>query len=147
MQLSRYKLRAEKSFTFFEFISEGPGGKIKKLVKFSETNLKGFYNLAFGDEDQQTGEINDMVISNNADSEKVLATVVASVYFFTTIYPESWVYATGSTKSRTRSYRMGIAKHLADIKKDYEMFGLSNSRCENFEPGTDYEAFLVKRKK
>jgi hypothetical protein len=62
------------------------------------------YNLAFGDKDHSTGEIDDKVISNNGDSEKVLATVVATVYAFTDKYPETWIYATGSTKARTRLY-------------------------------------------
>ena len=67
MQLPKYNVRSEKSYMVFEFISEGPKGRIPKLVKFSETNLKGLYNLAFGDIDQLTGEINDMTISNNGD--------------------------------------------------------------------------------
>ena len=47
MKLPKYQLRAEKSMLVFEFISEGPKGQILKLVKFSETNLKGFFNLSF----------------------------------------------------------------------------------------------------
>lgn len=43
----------------FEFTSEGSNGHITKLVKYSETNLKDLYNLAFGDKDDETGEIND----------------------------------------------------------------------------------------
>ena len=78
MKLPKYQLKAEKSLLVFEFISEGPKGQIPKLVKFTETNLKGLFNLAFGDKDQHTGEINDTVISNNDDSEKILATVVAT---------------------------------------------------------------------
>ncbi len=99
----------------FEFVSEGPKGEISKLVQFGETNLKDFYNLAFGDKDPATGEINDSVVSNNNDSDKVLATVVATVYAFTNKHPEAWVYATGSTRSRTRLYRMGLTKYLAEI--------------------------------
>jgi hypothetical protein len=70
-------------------VSEGPKGKIAKLVQFGETNFKGLYNLAFGDKDLITGEINDSVISNNNDSEKVLATVVATVYAFTDKYSDA----------------------------------------------------------
>ena len=110
MKLLHYELKAEKSLMVFEFISEGPKGQIPKLIKFSETTLKGFFNLAFGDKDLETGEINDNVISNNGDSEQVLATIVSSVYAFTELYTDYWVYATGSTKSRTRLYRMGISK-------------------------------------
>ena len=42
MNLERYILKAEESLMVFEFISEGPNGRIPKLVKFSETNLKDF---------------------------------------------------------------------------------------------------------
>jgi hypothetical protein len=49
---------------------------VNKIIKFSETALKGYYNLAFGDKDDETGEINDRIVSNNGDSEQVLATVV-----------------------------------------------------------------------
>lgn len=147
MKLPRYQLRAEKSFMVFEFISEGPKGQIPKLVKFSETNLKGLFNLAFGDKDEHTGEINDKTISNNSDSEKVLATVVATLYAFTDKHPENYVLATGSTKSRTRLYRMGITKYFEEIQKDYFIFGLRNEEWENFEIGIEYEAFLAKRKK
>ena len=92
----------------FGFVREGLKGGIPKLVQFGETNLKDFYNLAFGDEDLAAGEINDSIVSNNNDSNKVLATVVTTVYAFTDKYPEAWVYATGSTRSRTRLYRMGL---------------------------------------
>jgi hypothetical protein len=60
MKLERYELKAEESLMVFEFVSEGPKGKIRKLVQFGETNLKGLYNLAFGDLDTATGEINDL---------------------------------------------------------------------------------------
>ena len=146
MKLPRYQLKAEKSLMVFEFISEGPKGQIPKLIKFSETNLKGLYNLAFGDRDQHTGEINDIVISNNNDSEKVLATVVATLYAFTDKRKEAFVLATGSTKSRTRLYRMGITKYFDEIKKDFLIYGLRNEEWENFEKEIEYEAVLAKRK-
>lgn len=43
MKLDRYELKAEKSLMVYEFISEGPKGKIAKLVQFGETNFKEFY--------------------------------------------------------------------------------------------------------
>lgn len=49
MQLERYELQAERSLMIFEFTSEGPKGRIRKLVQFGETDLKDLYNLAFGD--------------------------------------------------------------------------------------------------
>ena len=106
MRLPKYRLKAERSLMVFEFTSQGPKGQIPKLVKYSETNLKDMYNLAFGDKDIKTGQINDTIISNNGDSDMVLSTVVSTVYAFTDKYPDAWVFATGSTKVRTRLYRM-----------------------------------------
>jgi hypothetical protein len=146
MKLEQYHLKAEDSLLVFEFTSVGPKGHIPKLIKFSNTNLKDLYNLAFGDKDLNTGEINDLAISNNGDSEKILSTVVGAVYAFTNEFPNSYVYATGSNKARTRLYRMGITKYLNEILKDYEIFGLRNYEWEHFEKGIEYEAFLAKRK-
>lgn len=146
MKLNRYELKAEKSLTVFEFTSEGPKGKIAKLVQYGETNLKGFYNLALGDKDLTTGEIDDSVVSNNNDSDKILATVVATVYAFTDNRPEAWVYATGSTKSRTRLYRMGLTKYLEEIQEDFELYGQKEGEWQPFEKGVEYEAFLAQRK-
>jgi hypothetical protein len=147
MRLERYELKAERSFMVFEFVSEGPKGQISKLVQYGETNLKGLYNLAFGDKDLATGEINDTIVSNNNDSIKILATVVATVYAFTDKYPDTWVYATGSSKSRTRLYRMGLTKYLTEIEQDFDLYGETMGEWESFEKGVEYEAFLVQRKK
>jgi hypothetical protein len=76
----------------------------------------------------------------------ILATVVSTVYAFTDKYPDSWVFATGSTKARTRLYRMGITKYITEIKKDFQVFGLRDDEWEKFEKEVEYEAFLVKRK-
>jgi hypothetical protein len=147
MNLPKYPLASSDKMMTFEFISEGPKGLIHKLVRFQPTNLKGVYNLAFGDKDLATGEIDDTVISNNDDSEKVLATVVATVYAFTDKYPDTWIYATGSTKSRTRLYRMGIARFLSEVYEDFEVLGERNNDWETFQKDVEYESFLVRKKK
>ncbi len=146
MKLPRYELIAEKSLMVFQFTSEGTKGQIPKLIKFSETALKDFYNLAFGDKDLKTGDIDDNVVSNNGDSEQVLATVVAAVYAFTDRKRHAWVYATGSSKARTRLYRMGITKYIDEIKKDFLIYGQLEGEWEKFNKEVDYTAFVVRRK-
>ena len=146
MKLPRYELKAEKSLMVFEFVSEGPKGEIPKLIKYSETNLKDLYNLAFGDKNLKTGEIDDTIVSNNGYSEKVLATVVSTVYAFCDKHPESWIFATGSTKSRTRLYRMGITKYIDEVGKDFDVYGLRDNEWEEFVKEIEYDAFLVKHK-
>ncbi len=147
MKLPRYELTAERSMAVFEFTSEGPKGSIVKLIKYSETNLKDMYNLAFGDKNIKTGNIDDHVVSNNGDSEKVLATVVASIYAFANEYPNAWVYATGSTKARTRLYRMGVAKYIDEVSEDFKIYGLKENEWEAFEKDVAYDAFLAKYKR
>lgn len=145
MNLSRYQLSSNDSLSTFEFVSEGPTGRIIKIIQFSPTNLKDVYNLAFGNKDH-TGQIDDISISNNGDSEKVLATVVMAIYAFTDKYPETWIYATGSTSSRTRLYRMGVSKYYAEAKNDFEIYGELKGGWEIFKLGKDYAGFLIKRK-
>ena len=94
----------------------------------------------------ETGDIDDAVVSNNGDSEQVLATVVSAVYSFTEKENEAWVYATGSTKSRTRLYRIGITKYFDDVKQDFIVYGLRAGEWEEFAKEIDYTAFLVRRK-
>ncbi|MGB4848959.1 MAG: hypothetical protein WBP41_13635 [Saprospiraceae bacterium] len=147
MKLARYQLTSSENLMTYEFVSDGPKGRIPKLVQYSPTNLKDVYNLAFGDRDLHTGQINDEIISNNGDSEKVLATVVATIYAFTDKHPDAWIYATGSTKSRTRLYRMGVSKNLADAKADFEIYGELKDDWVSFKNGIEYDGFLVKRKK
>lgn len=147
MKLPKYPLASGDDLMTFEFISEGPNGRIPKLVQFTPTNLKGLYILAFGDKDNLTGQIDDLVISNNGDSEKMLATVIATVYAFTDKYPGTWIYATGSTEARTRLYRMGISKYLSEVKNDFEILGETNDDWESFRKNTDYDGFFVRRRK
>ena len=142
----RYELKSDASLSVFEFVSVGNKGEIPKIVQYSETNLKGFYNLGFGDKDVVTGEIDDKIISDNGDSQKILATVIATIYAFTNKYPESWIYATGSTKSRTRLYRIGLTTNFDEIVKDFDLYGLKESEWQEFAKGVEYQAFLAKRK-
>ena len=147
MNQPKYQLKADDILSTYEFLSEDPKGKIEKLIQVTPTNYYDVFNLAFGDKDSKTGQIDDKVISNNGDSELVLATVVSAIYAFTEKHPDSWIYATGSTKSRARLYRMGITKYLKEVKSDFEIFGEINKTWEHFEKEVDYESFLVKRKK
>lgn len=146
MKLPKYEYLTEGEAKLFKFSSDGPKGKIKKLVVYSQMLEEDIYNIAFGDYDEETDSINDTVITNNSDSQKVLATVVSTLYVFTNKYPNFWVYATGSNPARTRLYRMGITSNLEEILADFKVFGLSDEIWHEFKKGKEFEAFLVKRK-
>ncbi len=146
MRLPKYHLKAESKFTRFEFISEGDKGAIRKLIEFQATSGPEFYNLAFGDKDQLTGDINDLAVTSNGDTEKVLSTVVAALYVFFDNYPTAYVYATGSTKARTRLYRIGINKFYQDMQNDFYLYGQVGDDYPEFELGREYDGFLAPRK-
>lgn len=148
MNIDKYPVVIGATSMVYEFVSKGNKGDISKLVIYSQTHLHGFYNLGFGDKDEITGDIDDTVITNNGDSEKVLATVAATLYTFTDKFPDAMIFATGSTTGRTRLYRIGISNNLDAIKTDFEIFGLTQDKnWVQFEKRKDFEAFLVKRKK
>jgi hypothetical protein len=144
MQFPKYQYKSENLLLFYEFISEGPNGRIKKIVQYTETATPNVYNLGFGDFDEKTQSINDLSITNNGDSLKVLSTVASTVYAFIEKYPKAWIFATGSNSVRTRLYRMGITNNLAEISKDFVVLGYNSVGVwEKFIIGEDYEAFLL----
>ncbi|MDQ2753015.1 MAG: hypothetical protein M3R72_08330 [Bacteroidota bacterium] len=145
IKIEKYQLKSDNTLTFFEFISIGSKGKINKVIEFQSTSTPNLYNLAFGDKNVETGELDDLAISNNGDTEKVLGTVVAAVYAFFNKNPGAIIYASGSTPARTRLYRMGIIKFHDEIKNDFLLYGQIGSKLFVFEVGKEYDGFVAQR--
>jgi len=148
MNLPRYDYTPNDDFTDYEFYSEGPNGRIKKMITFTVAQEKPvlIYNLAFGDVNEQTGDINDVVISNNEDRDKVLATVANSINDFCNQYGNHLIFAQGSDAVRTRLYQMSISRNLKEINEEFEIRGLTSNGWEAFRKNTNYNAFLASRK-
>ena len=149
MHLPHYELTIGESKSIFEFISQGPKGDIPKIIVFSKISDNGLYNLAFGDLDTKTGNVNDREVSNNGDSEKLLATVVQALNIFFNSYPTCIVIAKGITKSRTRLYRMGISKFRGQVNNVLFIMGRETevSDWEEFQLNKEYISFAVQIKK
>lgn len=133
----------------FQFESEGPKGKIKKVVQFVQTQNEIIYNLAFGNLNKD-GSIDDETTNDNKDRNKILATVAAIIYEFTANYPDKTVFFCGTTSERTRLYRMALTLNLEELKKDFRIYGVLKG-MDSFEQvlfckGADYFGFMVKRK-
>ena len=80
MNLKRYNFFTN-DYHAFEFFSEGPKGRIRKMViysKISDTEPP-IYNLAFGDINPVTGKMDDSIISDNEDKDIILATVANTI--------------------------------------------------------------------
>lgn len=69
-----------------------------------------------------------LAVSDNGDTEKVLATVTDALYVFFDKHPTSYVYATGSTKARTRLYRMGITRFHDEMQNDFYLLPVWTNR-------------------
>jgi hypothetical protein len=148
MQLEAYPFIKRSESYYYEFYSEGPKGVIKKVVEFFrllDQELE-VYNLSFGDWEENTKRIDDRVASNNADRDKVLATVAATVLDFMKTHPGAAIFAIGSTTSRTRIYQMGIARTWNEITPLFEVQGYILNTWQPFQKGVNYNAFLLKSK-
>jgi hypothetical protein len=145
MKYEKYPIESDTEILLFEFTSIGPNGEVKKIVQYAETEIKGYFNLGFGDKNEY-GEINDTIITNNGDSKKVLATVASTVYTFTNHHPDAWIYIQGSSVARTRLYRMGISNNLVELRQHFYIFGYLHKQWEEFSSGKNYFAFLIRRK-
>jgi hypothetical protein len=147
MKLPRYSITFEDNLRTFYFISEGKKGIVEKVVHYDEIAV-GVFNLALADRNPITSQWDDEVVTDNDDTEKILATVIDTVYIFTTANPTAYIYAKGSTHSRNRLYRRSITKYLEQALKDFIIWGeLEDENTELFNPTTDYIGFLIQRKK
>lgn len=147
MNKPKYLYTSEDDLLVFQFTSIGTKGQIKKMVTYLYTGTENVYNLGFGDLNEETNEIDDLSVTNNGDSEKVLATVASTILTFTKKYPNALIVATGSTAVRTRLYRMGISNNLQEIQINFSVYGFTEQgEWEKFVVGKNYEAFLITKK-
>jgi hypothetical protein len=145
MKKQKYPVETDNEKHTYEFFSEGPIGKIRKVISYEKIG-DNFFNLGFGDWDEELQQADDSSRSNNGDRDKVLATVAFTALDFTSQYPSARIVAQGSTAARTRLYQMGIADNLLEINRNFEIYGLFHGEWESFTKGRNYEAFLIRRK-
>lgn len=140
-----YKLETDENSLVFEFYSDGPKGKILKIIEYQHIGGK-LYNLAFGDSVNKTKDFDDFVRTNNEDTEKVLSTVASTLYIFFEHYQGTIVIAEGSTHSRTRLYRRYLTIFIELIESEFNLMGELDGKTERFRKGVDYKFFLISQK-
>ena len=149
MNLEGYDVINSPDHFEYGFYSEGPKGRIKKRVRFQpfSNDAGNFFNLVFGDADETGVLIDDSVVSNNEDTDKILATIAHIVLHFTNMFPNAEIYAEGSTAGRNRLYRMAINRRLKEIKKSFNISGVTeDNEIEPFIRRKNYIGFVVQRK-
>lgn len=147
MDIERYQIENNINSIYFEFVSKGNKGSIVKVIKYTKINHDPLvYNLGFGDKNLSIDTIDDIAISNNGDTERVLATVAFTIYAFYEEYPDANVYLSGSTASRTRLYQINIAKFYDLISRDFVIYGELVTGFERFQKGVNYNGFFIIKK-
>jgi len=138
----------DDDFGRFYFVSTGKKGEIKKIIAFTPSTVDELYQLGFGDViGDDVDDVDDKVVSDNGDRDKVLATIVVVLYRYTERYPNRWVLFQGSTNSRTRLYRMAITLHHEELSSLFDIYGLlAGDEVIPFQKGAPFTAFLFKKK-
>jgi hypothetical protein len=149
MNLARYPFEYFSEKYYYQFYSTGPNGKVRKLVCFqlSRNGPIQTFNLALGDVEEDSDEINDKVVTNNNDSLKVLFTVALVALEFLRYRPGVWISAEGNTPARNRLYQMWIVKYWNEINKHFTVLGKIDDCHYPFERGINYEGFMFICKK
>lgn len=150
MTLSKYDCHANEDYISFTFNSIGPGGIIKKVVNYEpmDTQINGIpvVNLSFGDWNELLQKVDDSIVSNNGDRDKVLATVASTVLLYLEKHGPKFIFAVGITPVKTRLYQMGINAHFIEIETQFIVKGLYNGEWFPFKSGYNYDAFLILKK-
>ena len=145
-----YEYKRARNSMQYEFYSEGPRGRIRKFILYTyigTSNRRKNYNLGFGDYDPEKDEILDLIVSDNKDQDKILATVAATALHFADAHPGCVILFRGSTPARTRLYQMNIARHYEDIARIYDFQCLTGSgEWVEFKKGANYTGFLFRKK-
>lgn len=97
------------------------------------------------------GSIDDKANSNNGDIVRVLATTVQILIDFTSKFPDTDIFFTGSTQERTRLYTRILRTYYAAFNKEF-IINVLIREDEGFtelpfEPKADirFHGFLIKR--
>jgi len=150
MFLERYEYEKSRTFGQFYFHSDGPKGRILKVVYYrflAKVEGYQYFNAGFGDFDPVSGKINDLTVTDNNDREKILATVASTAVEFSQTMRKCRLIVKGSTPARTRLYQMKIAIHYAEISKLFEIQGETPNGWEKFKRDQKYSAFRFERVK
>jgi hypothetical protein len=146
MNVPCYNFESSTDGLRFEFESTSSKKQIRKVVEFTPLPQNPtIYNLGFRDL-KADGTIDDLIVSNNEDMEKVLATVIQTIFQFFELNSKDIILILGSTASRTRLYQIVIAKNIDKMNGTLQIRGIRNGEIEEFVKGMNYEGFLINLK-
>ncbi len=122
---------------------------ILKVIVYAPIEKHGetYYNLGFGDYNEETGKPDSKITSDNGDMRKVLRTVVSTLPQFFAQFPDATVHITGSDETRNNYYQKLVKDYGSEISTQFIVQGRSMDKVEDFRPNISYEFILIKLKK
>jgi hypothetical protein len=149
MKLTKYKKSLYQEDVYW-FVSTGKQGDIYKGVLFQnmeDPDHPNWFNLAMGDINLKTGQMEFEELSGNGDARKVFSTIGDIVQEYTDIHPEREIFVSGNTEEKKRSYSFMTSWYLEEIKVNFDVWGADQGgEFEPFEKDKTYDAILVTRK-
>lgn len=124
--------------------------RIVKQVVFTHTGIRNIVNMGFGDV-LPNGIIDDKANSNNGDIVKVLATIIQIIIDFTTKFPDTKIFFSGSTQERTKLYTRILRTYYTTFNRVFIINVLIKEGDEYielpFEPKAvlPFLGFIIKR--
>ncbi len=145
--IEKYEVNCINEGFDYYFFSIGEKGCIKMVAQFIESPVKRIYQFRFGVIDKTTGVIDEYIVANNNDTNKILNTIVWILYNFTNRFPECLIRFSGSTKVRTRLFLMWLTRNWDFANKYFIIFGSkSNEKWVRCRYSARYSAILIKKK-
>jgi hypothetical protein len=145
MEKPSYQFKVSPDALVYEFDSISSKKIIRKVVIY-EPLKDELYHFGFGDLTTK-GDVDYKVNSKNQDMDKVLMTVVKTMFLFFENYPDKQLVFGGSTEIRSRFYRQVISKFIENIELYFEVQGFTtDGEQEPFQKNRDYYAFLISQK-
>jgi hypothetical protein len=139
-----YPFRASEDFLRYTFESISEQRVVHKKAEFVLISPH-LYNFAFGDLIDDD-EINDLVVTNNKDTHKVLATIIRIIQDFLASNGSESVYFQGSTPSRTRMYQIILTKERKNWESEFTVYGVIDGEMMPFKIDFRFDAFIIQLK-
>ena len=130
----------------FQFISEGPRGRITKQIRFSLLVNPRIYDLELGDVNEYGG-FDRTTVSNNGDRGRILATVIQAIEVYTESYPTRSIRIRSHSAERSRLFRIAIGANLRQLSASFTIRAANEGRFLPFKMDMDSTKFELKRKK
>ncbi|MCF2520551.1 DUF6934 family protein [Dyadobacter sp. CY351] len=144
MKHNYYPYLASEDYLSFTFSSISQKHIVRKKAEFLLIS-EDVCNFAFGDL-TENNEIDDRAVTDNKDTNMVLATVIRILLEFLDTHKNKAVYFQGSTPSRTRMYQIILRKEKPNWETSLIVYGIFDGEIMPYETDFKFDAFIVKQK-